>query len=332
MENTFNIQIKAIRNVLVASVLIMFLKFIAFFITHSNAILSDALESIINVVAGLFAYFSMRYAARPKDINHPYGHGKIEFISAGFEGGLILIAGILIITKAIYSFIFPVEIDHLDKGALLAGFAGIVNFFLGRYLIKTGERYRSITLVADGKHLQSDTLSSVGLIIGIVIIYFTKMVWLDNILAIAFALIIIFTGFKLIRKALAGLMDEADEVIIKDVLKVLSENRREQWIDVHNLRTQQYGSSFHIDCHMTLPWYNSLQDTHEELKKVDELIVKKFHDKVELFIHADPCLPESCSICQLNHCKERTSPFIQKIEWTYTNMVNNEKHQLKNLT
>jgi cation diffusion facilitator family transporter len=217
----------------------MFLKFIAFFITHSNAILSDALESIINVVAGLFAYFSMRYAARPKDINHPYGHGKIEFISAGFEGGLILIAGILIIGKAVYSFIFPVEIDHLDKGALLAGFAGIVNFFLGRYLIKTGERYRSITLVADGKHLQSDTLSSVGLIIGIVIIYFTKMVWLDNILAIAFALIIIFTGFKLIRKALAGLMDEADEVIIKDVLKVLSENRREQWIDVHNLRTQQ---------------------------------------------------------------------------------------------
>lgn len=310
----------------------MLFKFVAFFITHSNAILSDALESIINVVAGIFAYYSMRYAARPKDINHPYGHGKIEFISAGFEGGLILIAGILIIGKSIYAFIYPVEIDHLDKGALLAGLAGIANFFLGRYLIKTGEKYRSITLVADGKHLQSDTISSIGLIVGIIVIYFTDLVWLDNILAIAFALIIIFTGFKLTRKALAGLMDEADEAIIKDVLNVLNNHRSKQWIDVHNLRTQQYGSSFHIDCHMTLPWYNSLHDTHEELKKVDELIVKNFHDKVELFIHADPCLPESCSICQLTDCKERSTQFVKTIEWNYENMVKNEKHRLSNLT
>ncbi|AMS26285.1 cation diffusion facilitator family transporter [Bacteroidetes bacterium UKL13-3] len=328
MEKSSYIKIKAIRNVLIAGIVIMLIKFIAFFITHSNAILSDALESIINVVAGAFAYYSLKVAAKPKDIDHPYGHGKIEFISAGFEGGLILLAGIVIIGKSIMNMLHPIPIDKLEVGALLATVAGIANFLLGRFLIKTGENHKSITLIADGKHLQSDTWSSLGLVVGVVIIHLTGLVYLDNVFAIIFGGIIIFTGYNLVRKSLAGLMDEADESIIKGVIEVLNENRNENWIDIHNLRILQYGSSYHIDCHITLPWYNDLKTSHDELKNIEELITAKFHDKVELFIHPDPCLPFSCSLCQLTACAVRIRPFESKIEWTSANVMRNEKHRL----
>lgn len=316
------------RNVLIAGIAIMLLKFVAFFITHSNAILSDALESIINVVAGGFAYYSLRLASKPKDIDHPYGHGKIEFISAGFEGGLILLAGIMIIGKSIMNLLHPIAIEQLDTGAILTAIAGGANFILGKSLIKTGEKYKSITLVADGKHLQSDTWSSIGLVTGVLVIYFTGLVWLDSVFAIIFGVVIIYTGYKLIRKSLAGLMDEADETVLADVISVLNEHRNSQWIDIHNLRIQQYGSSFHIDCHITLPWYNNLQASHEELKKIEALILSKFHHRVELFIHPDPCLPFSCGLCAIEDCKHRHTPFQRKVEWTLENILKNEKHTL----
>jgi divalent metal cation (Fe/Co/Zn/Cd) transporter len=153
--------------------------------------------------------------------------------------------------------------------------------------------------------------------------------WLDNVFAIFFAVIIVFTGSKLVRKSLAGLMDEADEFVLKDVVKVLNDNRKPIWIDIHNLRIQQYGSSFHIDCHITLPWYNDLKTTHDELKNIEELITHKFHHQVELFIHPDPCLPFSCNLCQLNNCSVRQNPFAQKIEWTIENILLNEKHKIR---
>jgi cation diffusion facilitator family transporter len=316
------------RNVLVAGVAIMLLKFAAFFLTRSNAILSDALESIINVVAGAFAYYSLRLAAKPKDKDHPYGHGKIEFISAGFEGGLILLAGLVIIGKSVINMLHPVAIGSLDIGAGLAAIAGISNYILGRILIKTGEKHRSITLVADGKHLQSDTWSSIGLIAGVAVIYFTGWVILDNILAIVFGFVIIFTGYKLVRRALAGLMDEADEAILKDVIRVLNEHRNPKWIDIHNLRIQQYGSSYHIDCHITLPWYDNLQQVHDELKHIEDMIHLRFHEKVELFIHPDPCMPFSCPICNIEDCPVRQHPFRYKIDWTLENLLKNEKHRI----
>jgi cation diffusion facilitator family transporter len=328
LENSNLIKIKAIRNVLLIGVAIMLLKFVGYFLTHSNALLSDALESIINVVAGAFAYYSIKLAAKPKDIAHPYGHGKIEFVSAGFEGGLILIAGLIIIGKSIMNMLHPVAIEQLNIGAVLATIAGLSNYVLGRFLIKTGQQHQSITLIADGKHLQSDTWSSLGLVAGIILIYVTGWVWLDNVFAIFFAVIIIVTGSKLVRKSLAGLMDEADEYVLNDVVKVLNDNRKPIWIDFHNLRIQQYGSSFHIDCHITLPWYNDLKTTHDELKNIEELITDKFHHQVELFIHPDPCLPFSCNLCQLNNCSVRQNPFAQKIEWTIENILLNEKHKI----
>ena len=304
----------------------MLIKFFAYFLTHSNAILSDALESIINVVAGMFAYYSLYYAAKPKDVNHPYGHGKIEFISAGFEGGLIFIAGLLIIIKSIFNLIHPSQIDNLDTGIMISGAAGLINFFMGRYLISIGTKQNSIILKADGKHLQADTFTSIGLMAGVAIIYFTGYLWLDSVLAIVFAFMILITGYGLLRKSLAGLMDETDEEVVQSIVEVLNETRKPKWIDVHNLRVLQYGSSYHIDCHITMPWYENLSVTHDELKEIEQVFSKKFQGRVEVFIHPDPCVPESCRLCQITTCEVRNSPFEKKVDWTLQNIQGNAKH------
>src|SRR5688572_22141323 len=177
------------------SMLLLVIKFLAWYMTHSNAILTDALESIVNVVAGAFALFSIYYASQPRDQNHPYGHGKMEFLSAGFEGGLIFIAGITIIVNSVYAFFQPVKIHSLDIGVLLSSVAGAVNFITGKILISKGKKASSLLMIANGKHLVSDTISSVGLVAGLVLMLFTGLYWIDQVMALAFGIIILITGF-----------------------------------------------------------------------------------------------------------------------------------------
>lgn len=327
-QKEFRLQSRALKWVVVTGVLVMGMKFFAYFLTKSDAIFSDALESIINVAAGAFAIFSLYYAAQPKDENHPYGHGKIEFFSAGFEGAMILVAGVSIIVKAIFSLMAQKQLEHLGPGLLITGASGIINFAMGNVLVKYGKKYRSLTLVADGKHLLSDTYSSIGLFAGLVLIYFTGINWLDAALAIVFGVVIILTGYKLVRKSLAGLMDEVDEEVLQEIETIINEYRQKEWIDIHNFRILKYGNSYHIDCHITLPWYWNLDRAHQGVQSLEDVFRMQFPDKVELFIHADPCLPVSCHICQIEECKERKHPFQQTVEWKINRLIKNEKHQL----
>ena len=312
---------------LVLSIIIGGIKFLAYFLTNSNAILTDAFESIINVVAGAFALFSISLAAKPKDVDHPYGHGKIEFLSVGFEGFLISFAGLAMIGKALYNFIFPQDLSYIDMGLYLAAITGFLNFMLGKYLQKKGKELQSITLEADGKHISSDAYSSVGLILGLILIYFTKIAWLDNIIAILLGIMIIVTGYKLLRKSVAGVMDEADHSTLEEIITVLNDNRKVEWIDIHNMRLIKYGSDLHIDCHVTLPWYDSLSDSHEKIKEIENLIAAGTENHVEIFIHPDPCLPSSCSICKIENCKVRKNEFRHTVEWNLENLILNEKHK-----
>jgi cation diffusion facilitator family transporter len=318
--------IKIQTTVLVLGFFLMIIKYFAYVLTQSNAILSDALESIINVAAGAFALFSIYVSQRPKDNNHPYGHGKIEFISSGFEGGLIAIAGCYILYEASIAFFNPPEVKKLDLGIYLVGFSGLVNFLMGSYLVKHGKDQRSDAMVADGKHLLSDTYTSIGLVVGLILVHFTGLIWLDTVIAIIMGVVILVTGYKLMRKALSGLMDETDIEILEELLPVLSQNRKPEWIDIHNLRVVKYGSNFHVDAHVTLPWYWSLEKAHDELTAIDFLTTEKFHENIEMFIHADPCIPSSCQICELANCHERKFAFKEKIEWNTENMLKNEKH------
>ncbi len=316
------------RLMLIFSIVLTGVKFFAYLITRSNAILSDALESIINVIAGSFALYSIHYAAKPKDEDHPYGHGKIEYLSAGFEGGLILITGFAIIGKAIYNFFHPQPIENISMGVYLSAFSGLCNYFMGMFLIKKGKKYHSVLMNADGKHLIADTISSGALIIGLLIIHLTGFLWFDNVLAILLGLFILLTGYNITKQSIMGLLDEADNETIGIMIYILNQNRQIKWIDMHNLRVLKYGSYLHVDCHITLPWYLSLEEAHTEVTAVEDLLNKNLEGRVEFFIHADPCLPGSCPICMIEDCKVRQSPFVKKLEWNTVNLLPDKKHSI----
>jgi cation diffusion facilitator family transporter len=329
MLKNSNLKQRILFITLIISTLLMLIKFLAYFITNSDAILTDALESIVNVSAGAFALFSITIASQPKDRSHPYGHGKIEFISAGIEGGLIVAAGLGMIGKAVYSFFMPHPIEKIDIGLALTSLSTLVNYATGYYLIRAGKKYNSITLVADGKHIQSDAYSSLGLVVGLAGMYFSHWLWLDGVLTVIFAALIIFTGYHLIREAVSGVMDEADEKLLSDVIEILNKNRQNAWIDFHNLRIIKYGHALHIDSHLTLPWYWNLQQAHAEGEKVAQIIDQAMDAPLEIFIHIDPCVPSSCQICALKNCQVRQFPFQKRLDWNLNIIINNQKHEIK---
>ncbi|MEZ2338851.1 cation diffusion facilitator family transporter [Mucilaginibacter sp. RCC_168] len=311
---------------LITGIVLMLAKFGAYFLTASNFVLTDAAESIVNVIASAFAFFSIYLSSQPRDENHPYGHGKVEFFSVFIEGALIGIAGVIIIIKSVYSLLYPSHIHDLLTGAAIIGATGLVNGALGYYMIQKGKSLRSITLDADGRHLIADMVTSIGLVAGLMLIRFTGILWLDSGLSILVALYIIYSSYKLIRKSVAGLMDEADFQVVTDIINVLSEKRREAWIDVHNLRAQKYGNELHIDCHMTLPNYFDLNKAHAEVSLVDKMINKEVGIKTELFIHSDPCVPDCCHYCSMPNCPIRSEPQTETIVWTMDKVVRNKKH------
>jgi cation diffusion facilitator family transporter len=304
----------------------MLAKFLAYFITGSNAILTDAAESIVNVLASSFAFYSIYLSTQPKDENHPYGHGKVEFFSAFVEGVLICIAGIIIILKSGHDLIYPIKLKQLYDGAIIIAVTGLINAIVGYYLIKTGKNNKSITLEADGKHLLTDSVSSAGLVVGIILIQLTAIYWLDSLISILLGLYIIYNGYRLTRRSVGGLMDESNLELVKDIVDILQQNRHESWIDVHNLRAQQYGADLHIDCHVTLPYYFDLNAVHQQVSDIDQLINKTGSHKTELFIHTDPCLPLCCNYCKMPNCGVRQEEFKGEIIWNMDNVTKNQKH------
>lgn len=306
----------------------LIVKFIAYYSTRSVTILTDALESIVNVVSGIIGLYSLRIAARPRDKDHPYGHGKVEFISAAIEGTLIGSAGVIILYKAIQDLIHPIELRQVDIGIVLIAVTAVVNFIMGYYCLSYGKKNSSLALIASGKHLQSDTWSTAGIIIGLIFLYISGYRWIDGVVAILFGSYIIFTSYRILRRSVAGIMDEADMELLERVVQVLNANRRENWIDLHNLRVIKYGSVLHVDCHLTVPWYFTVREAHHEIDELAKLIRKDFGESLELFVHSDGCMPFSCRICYKAHCKERQHPFEKKITWTLENISQNKKHSL----
>jgi len=327
LENALK-NIRVQRWVAILSVVLLLIKVGAYFITHSVAILTDALEGIVNVVAGFVGLYSLYIASKPRDADHPYGHGKVEFISAGLEGSMISIAGSWIIYESIKNLISPEPLHQLDIGIALIAVAGTANYILGTICVRTGKNTNSLALVASGKHLQSDTYSTLGILVGLTIVYFTKIYWLDSVVAIVFSMIILFTGYKIIRTSIAGIMDETDTKLLTKIVDMLNENRRENWIDLHNLRIIKYGSVLHLDCHLTVPWYLNVHEAHREIDALASLVRTEFGDSLELFVHSDGCLDFSCKICSKAECPVRKNPFEQKIKWTMENVSSDKKHKL----
>jgi len=329
MSGSRDSKILRIQQVAVGlGLIIMIVKFTAYYLTHSNTILTDALEAIVNIVAGGFALYSLILSSKPKDVDHPYGHGKIEFIAMGFEGGLIVLASLLIIAKSIFSFFHPEQIGHLEFGIILVIVSGIANYLIGYFLVAKAKEYNSLILEADGKHLKADGYISLAILLGVLVIWLTGIKELDNIFAILAAIFIAYIGLRLIRKSLGGIMDETDTNIINAMVEHLNAHRRAPWIDIHNMRVIQYGSTLHVDCHVTMPWYYTLEQTHAEIDNVAKLINEHSQYPVEVFIHPDPCIPDCCKLCQLSDCQVRQHPFEKRVEWNFANATENRKHHL----
>ena len=308
------------------SIILLALKFTAYFLTYSTAILSDAVESIVNVIASGFAFYSIYLASQPRDQNHPYGHGKIEFLSSGFEGAMILSAGLVIIWQAILSFFEPKILSHLSWGFALVGLTAGANAFVGWMLIRLGRQSDSAALTADGKHLLTDTFSSIIVMVGVTLVALTGKHWIDSALSVVLAIVIIYNGFQISRQSIARLMDETDIPTLHRVVELLNGNKDRNWIDVHNLRVQKYGADLHVDCHLTLPYYWALHQVHDEVHHFEDTLKAGFQGEVEIFVHTDPCEKECCHYCQVANCPVRAFAFVDDIDWTAENLPLNQKH------
>ena len=316
------------RNVAIVGVILFIGKLIAWHLTNSDAVFSDAMESIVNIISAFMGLYSLYLAAQPKDENHPYGHGKVEFVTSGIEGSLIIFAGIIIIVEAVDSLLHTNALKKLDYGIFIVLGTAIANYIMGYISIQKGKKENSIVLISSGKHLQSDTITTIGVVLSLILVYFTQIFWIDAAVALLFGSYIIFVGYKIVRKSLSGIMDEADPDLLSAVVEVLQRDRKKEWIDIHNMKIQHYGSGLHIDAHITLPWYNDLRSSHQEMENIIKTLVAETERNVEFNFHMDDCKPHSCEICELE-CVHRQHSFKKKIEWNAESVSQVSKHCMK---
>ncbi|MGH7421733.1 MAG: cation diffusion facilitator family transporter [Candidatus Rokuibacteriota bacterium] len=308
-EDAARARLRAVVISLGVAVVLLAAKYQAYLLTGSTAILSDALESIVNVVAAVFGLGGIIFAGRPADRNHPYGHGKIEFLSAAFEGGLIAFAAVLIVYEVILSLLRGPDVRALDVGVTIVLGAGLVNLLLGWYLIRAGRRYASLTLVADGRHVLADFYTSAGIVIGLLLVRFTGLAWLDPVVAAVVVLNLLWTGFRLVRQAAGGLLDEEDTGLLDRLLEVLRPHLGQGVIRVHHLRAIRSGRFHHVDAHLVVPEFWSVERAHELTEDLAEHVMKELGVEGEMTLHTDPCHRIYCAMCDLDDCPIRREPF-----------------------
>lgn len=294
---------------------LMGLKFCGYWVTGSSAILSDALESIVNVVASGFGLGSIMVAAKPADESHPYGHGKIEFFSAGVEGALIIFAAVGIFFEGARQIMEPRELPHLRDGLFFLIAAGVGNLLLGLMLVRVGKRTRSMVLEADGKHLLTDVYTSAAVLVGVAVVYVTGWYRFDGIIACIAGANIVYWGVGLVRQAFSGLVDASDPQLLDEICDLLAQYRKDIWIDVHRLRAWRSGRRVHVDFHLVLPREIPLAEGHREVKELEKAFEDRFGGDSDILIHLDPCAPPECPVCEHDPCDLRETDLVVKRIW-----------------
>ena len=262
-----------VRVSIAAAIITIVLKFGAYALTHSVGLLSDAIEAFVNLAAALGALWALTAAARPPDERYHFGQAKAEYFSSGFEGALIIVAAAAIAYAAVERLMHPAAISFGIAGPLLAVIAAAINFAAALWILKGARRHRSITLEADAKHLLADVWTSVGVLAGFVVVAVTGLTWLDSVVAIAVALHITFTGWRLVQRSASGLLDQAlgakDEAAIKQVL----DRHRTQSVDFHALRTRRSGQRAFVSLHVLVPPTWTVRMAHELANTVEREII-----------------------------------------------------------
>lgn len=270
-----------------AAVLTIVLKLTAYGLTNSVSLLSDALESLVNLVTAIVALIALNIAARPADDEFTFGYSKVEFFSSGFEGGMILIAAISIFTTAIQRLFHPQPIEQVWLGLIVSTVASLVNLGVSRVLSSAGKKYNSITLQADAKHLMTDVITTAGVLIGVALVSITGWLRLDPLIAIAVAVNILFTGFRLLRQAAKGLMDvslpPADLQVVRDTLQPYNE----QGVEFHALRTRTAAARGFVSMHILVPGKWTVKRAHQLAEEVESQI-RKSVPNISVFTHVEP--------------------------------------------
>lgn len=308
-----------------ASCLISGIKFWGWQVTSSQAVYSDFLESIVNIVAGILAIFVVRYSAKPADRDHPYGHGKIEYFSAAFEGGLIAFAAVMIFFEAIPAIIANRPLNSLGLGAAVVVICGLGNMVLGKMLQAVGRKIGSPALIANGQHIYSDFVTSAGVAIGLALAYFTGLNWLDPLIAMIVGLHLGWTGLKVVRRSVAGLLDEEDKEIIEAFAKHLKTVDFGGVIQIHHTRIVRAGRFHHIDAHAVVPEFWDIAIAHDRTEAFEARLMEKYPQPGELHLHVDPCRRVYCRECDASDCPIRARPYVSRLVPTLESLTHPEE-------
>lgn len=322
-----SIKKKAAKVSLVVSIIVLLIKFYAYYKTNSTAVLSDALESIVNVSVAVFALWSIYISAKPADEDHPYGHGKLEYFSAAFEGGLIFFAALAIFFESLKALIEGSRLNNLSEGFIIIIISGFINLFLGLYLYRVGKKNKSDTLVASGSHVMSDSITTGGTLIGLMLVMLTDYSWFDPLVAILAALNLCQVGYKVVRSSVRGLMDEFDPVALEELAQSVKKCAPENFIDIHQLRIIRSGSFHHVDAHLVVPEYWDIAYTHEWADGFEKSIVNDYPYDGEFAFHLDPCGKKYCSFCKISDCPIRQKPFEKSKEISVQSLTGGPVHQ-----
>lgn len=279
---------KALQISLLVSVLSLCAKAGGFYLTESTTALSDALESVIHILAVAFVYYGFLLSAKPADEKHLYGHERVEFLSVGIEGAVIILAGVTIIYQSIKQYLFGHVIENLDEGIFLMTLAGVINFMLGRYLLKIGREENNMMVVSNGKHTLTDVWTSISVVATLVIIRFTGWIVLDSIVGFMLALYIMYEGFKLLKYSVDGLMDSKDPEVHQAILSILDNELPGSMSDYHHLRHRTTGNTTWIELHALFESNVDLEKAHDDATKLERSLINALKGDVIVTIHLEP--------------------------------------------
>lgn len=323
------VQKRAALLSLGVSIVVLSLKFLGYYATNSTAILSDALETIANVVTALVALIVIKFAMEPADDNHPYGHGKLEYFSAAFEGGIILFAALAILFESTRSLIKGTSVHDLQTGLIYVAVASAINAIAGFYLIRVGRQKNSETLKASGSHLMADVKTTAGVVLGLVLYEATGLKWIDPAVGIAVGLWLGWESTQIIKKNIGGLLDEADLESVDVLTQKMNNHLRPEIIDIHNLRIIRSGSFHHIDAHLVVPYFLDIQNVHELIDVFEKQVVNEYPFEGEFAFHTDPCYQNYCRVCEVKHCTVRKTPFQGRRQFTQEHVIHGPQYTEK---
>ncbi len=293
-------------------IILLAFKFYAYHVTNSQSIFSDALESIVNVVAAVITVIVIIVANKPADEDHPYGHGKIESMASTFEGGAILLAGILIVIQAVQVFAHGAKVEEVDVGLAVVVGAGIVNGVLGFFLHTRGKKLYSEALKSSGIHLMTDTLTSVGVVVGLLLVKYTGLSWIDPVVAAIFGCMLVYAGGKILIRSGYILVDAHDVDTLELIANLFEKHYRPGVIQIHFTRVIRSGSYHHIDCHMVVPEFWTVLEAHDFTERFEKAVIQDYPVDGELHIHHDPCRRAFCESCEVSGCPIRQAEFVRR--------------------